>query len=156
MTFTYNRTIHGEYQCPYCDFTKANQSTVHMHIKAKHNGTFKYKCEHCDYATLAKQNLENHIQSKHQHACEENNKNVKCPHEECKFTCRTKAQLRSHYLLKHLTNEVNSIMMKKDESFTCSCCQDEFKSKPAFIYHCVKCLPENVADNPNHCLGLAL
>jgi hypothetical protein len=156
MTFTYNRTEDGSYQCPYCEYTKANQSTVHMHIKAKHNGTFKYKCEHCDYKTMAKQNLENHIHSKHADCCNEDTKNIQCPHEECKFTCRTKAQLRSHYLLKHLTKEVNTLMVQKDEHIACSCCHTEFKSKPAFIYHCVTCLPGEVADHPNHLLGLAL
>ncbi len=156
MPFQYIRTDEGDYQCPYCDYTKANQSTVHMHIKAKHSGTFKYKCEHCAYESLAKQNLENHIQSKHPTTCQESNKTITCPHEGCKFICRTKAQLRSHYLLKHLSDKINALLKKTETMFQCIKCQDEFKSKSAFVYHCVNCLPETVADNPNHCVGLAL
>jgi KRAB domain-containing zinc finger protein len=156
MPYQYKRTAEGEYKCPYCDYSKQLQSTVHMHIKAKHSGTFKFKCDHCDYETISKQCLDNHLYAKHPSTCEKDDNEVKCPHEGCKYTCRTKGHLRSHYLLKHLSEQVNALMTKKEECIGCTSCQGTFKSKPSFIYHCVNCLPDSVADNENHCIGLAL
>lgn len=143
MGFEYIRTKEGEYKCPHCDFVKKNQSTVHMHIRAKHSGTFKQKCSKCDYETTTKQNLDNHMIAKHPSDDKEVEKNQQCC--SCKFTTRTKAGLRSHYMLKHLTTEVNNMLDKKEDSkITCTICGEEFKSKPSFIYHTPKCLSDEI------------
>jgi hypothetical protein len=154
MPFQYERTDDGDYKCPHCDYTKTNQSTVHMHIKAKHSGTFKHKCEHCDYETISKQNLDNHMICKHPNQSEPVAKDVTCP--SCDYKCRTKAHLRSHYLVKHMTKEVNDLMVKKNDSIQCTCCQKDFPNRNGFLYHCVTCLPDSVAENHNHLVGLAL
>jgi hypothetical protein len=158
MPFQYIRTESGEFKCPHCDYAKVNQSTVHMHIKAKHSGTFKHKCTSCDYETTSKQNLDNHIACKHPSKTEPIVKDICCPQENCKYTCRTKAHLRSHYLVKHLTKEVNELMVKDEESteYCCSVCESAFPSRNAFLYHCVGCLPDSVAENDTHLMGLAL
>lgn len=157
MTFDYLRTEDGSFQCPHCNFTKKNQSTVHMHIKAKHSGTFKHKCQHCNYETCAKQTLDNHIIAKHPTEAGNKDKEFICPDLCCSFESLTKAGLRSHYLLKHLPNETNKFLGKTDAGdIQCTHCGSEFKSKPSFIYHLVNCLPEEVKSSQNAKTGLCI
>lgn len=153
MPFEYVRTPEGHYQCPYCDYSKELQSTVHMHIRAKHSGAYKHKCEHCPYETSTQQNLENHMASKHPEKLEKPAAHVSCP--SCKnYQCRTKGQLRSHYLLNHLTKELHDLLDISESSWNCKTCEQSFKSKAAFTYHSVKCLPEYVKQT--HKDGLCL
>jgi hypothetical protein len=145
MPFTYLRTEDGKFRCPHCDFTKERQSTVHMHIRAKHMGAFKHKCEHCDYETSTQQNLENHMGNKHPEQLNKPAPHVSCP--SClTYQCRTKAQLRSHYLLNHLTKEVDAMLEKTETSWNCTTCKECFKSKAAFVYHSVKCLDPSLSE----------
>ena len=152
--FEYIKTESG-YKCPHCDYEKALQSTVHMHIKAKHSGAFKHKCSHCPYETSTKANLENHLANKHP---EESNKMAikehSCP--KCVYECRTAGQLRSHYILKHLTSEFEKLFVKEKENISCSGCKKEFKSRAAFVYHCVECLPDSATTFANDRIGLCL
>jgi hypothetical protein len=157
MTFEYLRTEDGQFKCPNCPFTKKNQSTVHMHIKAKHSGTFKHKCEHCNYETAAKQTLDNHIVAKHPNEVEEKKKEFVCPEECCQFESFTKAGLRSHYLLKHLSAETNKFLGTTESGSTqCTHCGTGFKSKPSFIYHLVNCLPDDIKASNNAKVGLCI
>ena len=153
MTFDYIRTESGDFQCPHCEFTKKNQSTVHMHIKAKHNGTFKHKCEHCNYECAARQTLENHVISKHPEQVDVV-REFACPC--CTFESLTKGGLRSHYLLKHLAKYVSTYFAKTDEGIQCSHCGTGFNSKPSFIYHLVNCLPNEVKADPVAKKGLCI
>lgn len=153
MPFTYVRTEDGQYRCPHCDFTKERQSTVHMHIRAKHMGAFKHKCEYCDYETSTPQILENHIANKHPERLNAPAPQVTCP--TCKtYHCKTKAQLRSHVLLNHLTKEVHAMLEKTETSWNCKVCEVSFKSKAAFVYHSVKCLDPALCET--HKEGLSL
>ena len=157
MTFEYLRTADGDFQCPHCPFTKKNQSTVHMHIKAKHSGTFKHKCGHCNYETSAKQTLDNHISAKHPDEAQAKEKEFICPETCCEFESLTKAGLRSHYLLKHLSAETNKFLGKTNAGdIQCTHCGSEFKSKPSYIYHVVNCLPENVKSSAAAKVGLCI
>jgi hypothetical protein len=114
-----------------------------MHYKANHDGAHKHKCKECNYETSTKQALDNHIQAKHPEKAETAPKQFQCP--SCTFSCIRKAGLRSHYLLKHLTKEVNEFLGKTEEGgIMCTSCGVEFASKPAYIYHIVGCLPESV------------
>jgi len=156
MTFEYIRTADGEFQCPHCPFTKKNQSTVHMHIKAKHSGTYKHKCEHCNYETNFKQALDNHINARHPEDTDNVSKEYVCP-EGCGFESLTKAGLRSHYLLKHLASEVAKFYGKKEcGQIQCTSCGSEFKSKPSYIYHLVNCLSEEIKSIENVKKGLCI
>lgn len=155
MTFEYIRTESGEFKCPHCEFTKKNQSTVHMHIKAKHNGTFKHKCEHCTYECAARQTLENHVISKHPEQVDVV-REFACPCNGCEFESLTKGGLRSHYLLKHLAKYVSTYFAKSDEGIQCSHCGTGFNSKPSFIYHLVNCLPAEVKADPVAKKGLCI
>ena len=156
MTFEYIRTEDGEYQCPHCPFKKKNQSTVHMHIKAKHTGSFKHKCEHCNYECAARQTLENHVAAKHPDQLQEKVREFACPHEGCAFESLTKAGLRSHYLLKHLSKYTNMYLGKTDTGIQCSHCGTGFQSKPSYVYHVPACLPEEIRSDPVVKKGLCI
>ena len=152
--FDYIKTANG-FKCPHCDYEKALQSTVHMHIRAKHSGTFKHKCEHCAYETTTKANLENHLVNKHPEVANKVViKDQSCP--KCLYECRTEAQLRSHYILKHLTTEFEKLLVKKEKGFDCTGCKKEFKSRASFVYHCVGCLPDSATTFANDRIGLCL
>lgn len=156
--FSYDRTPEGDYKCPHCKFAKKNQSTVHMHIKANHSGTFKHKCKNCDYETSTKQTLDNHIMAKHATAGGAGEDGVErkefaCPHATCTFKAMRRGGMRSHYLLKHLSTEIARITGKDNK---CTCCEEDFKSKPAFIYHSVKCLSPEILQVDVHRKGLGL
>jgi hypothetical protein len=146
--FTYIRTA-DTVQCPHCDYVRPikNISSVHEHIKAKHSGSFKHKCKHCPYESAVKQNLDSHILSRHPEYSEKKQKEFVCP-ADCPYAANTRGQLRSHYLLKHLTSEVNSVLgTTQNGQIICTCCGADFKSKPAFVYHVVNCLsPDILAD----------
>ena len=155
--FEYIRTADGKYKCPFCDYVKERQTTVHMHIKAKHSETFEFECNFCDYQTNIKQNLDNHMKAKHLDEVNEAIAIFECPKDGCNFACKTKAHLRSHFLLKHLANLVNSFIKKNEsENISCVCCKESFKSKPAFTYHIVKCLPGPVKKDSINKAGLGL
>lgn len=155
--YKYGRTADGNVQCPHCDYNKKNMSSVHEHIKAKHSGTFKHKCKHCPYESAVKQNLDTHIMSRHpEHSIKKQKVHV-CPSEGCTYAANTRGQLRSHYLLKHLSDEVQEILGTTQEGqILCTCCGIEFKSKPAFIYHTVNCLSPDILANPEVQEGLGL
>ena len=149
--FKYIKTATG-YQCPFCDYERELQSTVHMHIKIKHSECVKYKCEHCDYETPVKSTLENHIQNKHSEKAVL--KEHSCP--KCEHSCKTEAQLRSHYILKHLTTAFNKLFKTENDKISCTSCQRCFKSRSAFVYHSVGCLPEECSIYAADRIGLCL
>jgi len=157
MKNNYERTPEGNIKCPHCDYNKPpkNMSSVCMHIKAKHSGAFKHKCEHCNYETAVKQNLDNHMLARHPIAPAE--KEFKCPHAECTYAAKKKGQLRSHYIIKHLTKELHDISGKtEDNGIQCTCCGSAFPSKPAFIYHSVNCFQPETLAVPEVRVGLGL
>jgi hypothetical protein len=159
MKNNYERTPEGNIKCPHCDYTKPlkNMSSVCMHIKAKHSGAFKHKCEQCNYETAIKQNLDNHVLARHPDTTRPIIKEFKCSHQGCTYAANQKGQLRSHYILKHLTNEFAAIVGKtEDGSIQCTHCNIAFPSKPAFIYHSVSCFPAEVLLVPEVRLGLGL
>jgi len=157
--FTYIRTADGNVQCPHCDYVRPlkNISSVHEHIKAKHYGTFKHKCKHCSYESAVKQNLDSHILSRHpEHSVKKPKEHV-CPVDSCDYASNTRGQLRSHYLLKHMSEEVNALLgTTQDGQIQCTCCGDSFKSKPSFVYHVVNCLPPDMLADQEIQEGLGL
>jgi hypothetical protein len=157
MVYVYEKTATGEYSCPHCNIIKKNQTTMHMHYKANHDGALKQKCKDCDYETATKQALDNHIKARHPHRCETQAKKYGCPCDACGFESLTKAGLRSHYIIRHLSNYVTTYIGKNDAGCTCCTgCGQEFTSKPAFIYHLVNCLPAEVRSNDMHKEGLGI
>jgi hypothetical protein len=143
MAYEYIKTPEGNYVCPHCNEVKKNQSTMHMHYKANHDGALKHKCKDCDYETATKQTLENHILAKHRPVNEERVKEYKCGG--CEFKSVSRGGLRSHYLLRHLSKEVSKYLGKTEGGdIQCTGCGCEFNSKPSFVYHLANCLPAEV------------
>jgi hypothetical protein len=161
--FQYRRTNDGLFMCPHCDYTKKNQSSVNMHINAKHSGPLKHKCEHCNYEAATQQMLKHHLTAKHptEVSNAESAKAFSCPCEDCKYECRTKAQLRSHYLLKHMSEWVQKFERKaarEDMACECANCGPNlaFKSRPAFLYHLPNCIPAEILANEEVEKGLGI
>lgn len=151
----YTKTTDGLSCCPHCNFT-GKVSTVSMHVRAKHSGAFKYKCEGCNYEASTQQILNNHIAAKHPDMLEQKPKDLQCPDQSCNYSCRTKGQLRSHYLLKHCTDIVKTNMSLTEESeIQCTCCGEAHASKPAYLYHLPKCVPADTWNTVDK-VGLAL
>lgn len=159
IRFTYVRTADGNVKCPHCDYIRPlkNISSVHEHIKAKHSGTFKHKCKYCCYESAVKQNLDSHIMSRHpEHSLKKQKEHV-CPSEDCEYAANTRGQLRSHYLLKHLTKELQTLLGTTQEGhIQCTCCGSQFKSKPSFVYHSVTCLSPDLLTDKEVQDGLGL
>jgi hypothetical protein len=75
----------------------------------------------------------------------------------CSYAANTRGQLRSHYLLKHLTDEVNEMLgTTQNGQIICTSCGVDFKSKPAFVYHVVNCLSSDLLSREEVRLGLGL
>ena len=65
----------------------------------------------------------------------------KCPSEGCEFKgAFTKANLLIHYVRKHCSKEIKSLLDKTESAYKCTSCTKEMKSLTAFHYHCVKCV----------------
>jgi KRAB domain-containing zinc finger protein len=155
MVYEYIKNEDGTFTCPHCQEVKKNQSTMHMHYRARHDGAYKHKCKNCQYETSTKQSLDKHIAAKHPDQVKEKPKACACP--SCEFTCLSKGGLRSHYLLRHMAAEVKKYLAHTEEDeIQCSHCGSEFASKPAFIYHLAGCLPNDVLNDTTHREGLGL
>jgi len=142
MVYEYQKDTNGNYVCIHCNVVKNNQSTMHMHYKANHDGALKHKCKDCVYETSTKQGLDKHIDAKHPESAAERAKTYNCP--SCEFESLTKAGLRSHYSLRHLSKEVNQFLEKTGSVLSCKECSQTFASKPSYIYHLAGCLPPSI------------
>ena len=111
------------------------------------------QCPHCDYAKQNMSTVHMHIKAKHTDAPKPVMKvlDLSCPC--CDFTCKQMPQLRSHYVTQHLTTECNALLGEKN---TCLACQMQFKSRAAFMYHTVKCLPADIKEDTIHAKGLCV
>ena len=153
MAYEYIKTPEGSYICVHCNVVKKNQSTMHMHYKANHDGALKHKCKSCTYESSTKQTLDNHINARHP----EQGQAVKehsCP--TCDFESLTKAGLRSHYLLRHLSKEVTKYLGKTADGIQCTGCGTGFASKPSYVYHLAGCInEEELSNDDKKGLGIA-
>lgn len=155
--FTYRRTPEGLFQCPHCDYTKKNQSSVNMHINAKHSGPLKHKCKHCTYEAATQQMLKNHLAAKHPNQASLTMNLLECPDPSCGYECKTKDQLRSHYLRKHMPEWIQKFEGTTNNGLLqCTHCSKEFNHKPSFVYHLPNCIPAEVLANEEVEKGLCL
>lgn len=138
----YIRNDAGEYVCPTCGVTKANQNTMHYHMK-KHSDSLPFSCKHCNKGFLQKQTLNMHISSKHSDDTDSDTREVfECPFDGCTFSAMTKGNLRTHALRTHFLDDVEEILSIDTETkiISCTVCDKEFQSKGAFYYHCMNCI----------------
>ncbi len=145
-TIRYKRDENGLYLCHLCDFKANYGSTLHYHLKKKHQGNCSHVCKTCGYAFLHKFALETHIASRHPDA----NKKVemfKCNVPNCEFESLTRGNLEIHKARKHcecLVNTYLEVLSVDDKKvYRCHSCQKDFNSGTSFHYHFVKCLHMN-------------
>ena len=146
MPLKYVRNDNGLFVCPDCGITKANQNTMHYHMK-KHQiekqetSVAAHECKVCNKTFLQKQTLDLHIKSRHPELTTNNTKYV-CPFPDCEFTALTKGNCRIHCLRVHFQEEIAKIMEKHTDTkmFECLECDKEFSNSCGFYYHCVDCL----------------
>lgn len=144
-TLKYVRTEDGKFLCPTCGVIKENQNTMHYHMK-KHENSLPYSCKYCKKGFLQKQTLDFHIRSKH--ADSESAKSgesetvYECPFEDCEFSAKTKGNLRTHCIRTHFQEEADQLMLIDEKSGEVGCveCENGFKSKTAYYYHCLDCI----------------
>jgi hypothetical protein len=148
MVFEYTRNENGDFVCTHCkDYVvpKGKQSTMNMHYHAKHSGDLPHGCTHCARRFLSRLSLEQHVQTNHMDRTQraEVAETFSCPIEGCRYTAYTAGNRRIHFLRKHCTNEVNAILERNGDSYTCLECTHVYNSSTAFYYHVAKCLPAN-------------
>lgn len=140
MTFTYARDDAGLYICPHCSAKKRLPSTMNMHRRIC-EGDFPHECTSCKYKCLSQQRLDLHIASKHPDMKEAKKVPLlKCPIESCEFHTLANGNRLIHFMRKHCTNEVNTILTETDNGIICKKCKKEFQSNTAFQYHAAHCI----------------
>lgn len=141
----YIRNEDGHFVCPTCGVIKENQNTMHYHMK-KHENSLPFSCKFCKKGFLQKQTLDFHLRSKH--ADEDTVKSsededvYECPFGKCEFTAKTRGNLRTHCIRSHFQIEADQLMLVDDVNNEICCveCENSFKSKTAFYYHCLDCI----------------
>lgn len=148
---SYKRDDSGHLMCHLCNFKpkptpahpNGNPSTLHYHLKRKHEGNCSHVCKVCGYAFLHKLALETHIASRHPETVE-TIETFHCDVPGCDFESITRGNLEIHKARKHCSNLVNEYLqmidVEKKRVFHCNCCQKDYKSGTAFNYHILKCL----------------
>jgi DNA-directed RNA polymerase subunit RPC12/RpoP len=140
MTFTYARDEAGLYICPHCSAKKRLPSTMNMHRRIC-EGDLPHECSKCKYKCLSKQRLDLHMASKHRHTKEARSVPLlKCPVVGCDFHTLANGNRLIHFMRKHCTNEVFTILTDKDNHISCKKCMKEFHSNTAFQYHAAHCI----------------
>lgn len=154
---SYKRDENGRLMCHLCSFKpnptaahpNGNPSTLHYHLKKKHEGNCSFVCKTCGYAFLHKLALETHIASRHP----EVNQKVEmfhCDIPGCQFESLTKGNLEIHKARKHYPHLVSEYLQIQEQDkkkvYRCTCCQDTYKSGTSFHYHILKCMMTHNVD----------
>jgi len=148
---TYQKDENGLFTCPHCDYKKANQSTMHYHMK-KHAEKLSHECKICKKGFLQKQTLDLHMRSKHPEQMKTREgvevKKFKCPIDGCEFKSLTKGNCIIHCLRIHFQEEIKEIMEVNDDTktITCTLCEQEFHNSCSFYYHMKECFPFDTSD----------
>jgi hypothetical protein len=146
MPLKYVRNEKGEFVCPTCGVTKANQNTMHYHMKT-HQDSMPFSCRYCKKGFLQKPALDLHIRSRHSDQTNDKKGNFKCAC--CDFHAMTKGNLRTHCLRSHFQEEADQLILQEDGLAELQCveCERFFQSKTAFYYHCLDCIHVDQSDN---------
>lgn len=144
MTFKYTKNAEGLFVCQHCPFTSGPQSTMHYHMKSKHNGDLKHVCKFCNNKFVQKCLLDLHIQSQHKDELDKRSKQFQCPFEGCQVHDLRKGNIVSHFCRVHMKDLIDKAFIgadsKKSTCISCSNCKKEFASKPSFNYHVASCI----------------
>jgi hypothetical protein len=135
MPLTYTRAEDGQFLCPHCGAKKANQSTMHYHLK-KHAADAAappqaFDCQFCARTFLQATSLATHIQARHADT-------FFCPFPGCGLATKVKTSITIHYLRAHCAAEVTALAKPAAAGgmgLTCAVCSKICNSNTAFYYH---------------------
>jgi len=85
----------NHYKCPHCDMTCPSPSTLKNHIRYRHTQEKPFSCEFCAYRGKTSGDIKSHLRIHY------NEVEMKCPQEDCQFTCRAKMTMKQHHLSVH-------------------------------------------------------
>ena len=132
MPLTYTKTEDGQFVCQYCGAQKANQSTMHYHLKKHEAATTQseaFECSFCTRRFLQASSLATHIHARHADT-------FLCPFPGgCSFATKVKNSITTHYLRVHCAGEVAELASHSEAQIVCTACSKACNSSPAFYYH---------------------
>ena len=142
-TVKYIRNEDGHFVCPHCSIVEEKQNTMLYHIESKHEHKFRFECTRCDAGPkfLQRCTYLHHLATVHPenpHISETElnpyaGVQYSCP--DCAHTTHTKANLLIHYARSHAKLWIPSFA----KGAPCTCCNREFASSSAYLYHAVNC-----------------
>lgn len=134
----------GEYVCPFCGVTKANQNTMFYHMN-KHEGKLPHECTVCKKGFVQKQELQFHMLKWHPSGpAAAAQDEIACPYDNCTFSDIRKGNVRTHIMRKHVTKHIKEYIERgEDGEWMCGLCDEEFPSAAGFYYHLYKCTQEH-------------
>jgi len=88
----------NHYKCPQCDMTCPTPSTLTNHIRYRHTTEKPFPCEFCSYRGKTQGDVKSHLRVHY------NEVELKCPVEDCDFSCRAKITMKQHHLAVHTAN----------------------------------------------------
>lgn len=141
MVFAYNKNKEGMYICTdNCNFITHNQSTMHYHMKVKHNGTLEHECKECNMKFPQKSQLNLHVKSRHSND-NKPKKEYNCPC--CDYKDLRKGNCIIHFTRIHLKDITDKLKTKSTDTTMaahCSQCSKSFKSMTLYYYHVSSCI----------------
>ena len=143
----------GLFQCPHCEKTTKNQSTMYYHLKT-HTKETNFECTYCKKGFVQKSAYLQHLAIHHpeEPIPSDEIKVEKNPFSEKKFHCvscenefRTKAQMQVHFARVHCREWIPNY---SSENKNCLNCKKEFQNSTGYLYHCISCLkcPSDLVD----------
>lgn len=136
----------GEYVCPFCGVTKANQNTMFYHMN-KHEGKLPHECSVCKKGFVQKQELQFHMLKWHPAtgaSAAAAQEEICCPYDNCTFSDIRKGNVRTHIMRKHVTKHIKDYISRDEAGqWLCDLCDAEFASAAGFYYHLYKCTQEH-------------
>ena len=130
----------GKYNCEYCDYTTAKQSTMSEHITRIHpveagRQLLAFHCEICDVRFQTSTQKQHHFISVHTAPT------LCCPYQGCRQMTKNQTTMFAHYVNKHMNKNV-CIVIDVAKNAKCKYCQKNMKTG-AVPYHLAKCNPNS-------------
>ncbi|XP_022671244.1 histone H4 transcription factor-like isoform X2 [Varroa jacobsoni] len=103
----------SQYKCPFCEMTMPAPNDLRGHIATRHTTDRPFACGQCPSRFKLPRNLSTHVERVH------NSKEMRCKHNECRFTTRSHYKMRRHRLQGHSEGE--------SRIYACHLCSERFE-----------------------------
>merc|ERR1719318_1209311 len=87
--------------------TCASPSTLTNHIRYRHTKEKPFACEFCAYRGKTPADIKSHLRIHY------NEVEMKCPEQDCEFTCRAKVTMKQHHLPVQALDQDSFILLAK-------------------------------------------